>query len=493
MIVSLKGVGKRYGDNVVLRDVDLELNEAEVHVLAGENGAGKSTLIKILGGVISDYEGEYQLDGKTVRFGSSREAMQAGVAVIHQELSLIPTMSIADNLLLGDFPTKAGFVQTAMVANEASAALAKVGVTQPIDTKVSTLPIATQQLIEIAKALRHEAKVVIMDEPTSALNKEEAERLFKLIGELKQRGVAIVYITHKMEEIERLADRITVLRDGEKIVTAQNLSQTEVVKHMVGRELSEFRNHESTNDPKQLLELQNFSVTQGAKTLISNLNLDLKAGEVLGLAGLEGSGNSALLHAVFGSRGKRSGTLKLEGKEVKINNPADAVANGIALVTNDRKASGLVLDMEVGQNMTLATFRRFFPMGWHRANSENAHHQKQRVDMAVRAATLQMPIGQLSGGNQQKAILAKWVDTQPKLLMLDEPTRGIDIGAKQEIYAKINEWKQIGMGILLISSELQELLQLSDRIMVLHRGHKTAELTREQATPENIMKAAMSA
>lgn len=477
----------------MLRNVDLDLFAGEVHVLAGENGAGKSTLIKILGGVLSDYEGSYCLHGHEVHFGSSRDAMKAGVAVIHQELSLVPCMSISDNLLLGDFPCKSGFVDQKQVFATASQALKRVGVVEPINTPVEELPIATQQLIEIAKALRHEAKLVIMDEPTSALNTQEAERLFSLIAELKAQGVAIVYITHKMDEIERLADRVTVLRDGELVVTAQKLSHSEIVRHMVGRELSNFEPEHGTKVGGNVLELKSFSVFNKRKCAISELDLVVAEGEVVGLAGLEGSGNSELLHGLFGNASKTTGEMTLSGKNVKLRNPNEALQHQIALVTNDRKATGLVLDMEVGHNMTLTTFRRFFPLGWHKKKREIEHQKELAAKVQVKCHSLTHSVGQLSGGNQQKVVLAKWVDTNPRLLMLDEPTRGIDIGAKRDIYEHIAEWKSTGMAILLISSELDELLRLSDRVIVLHQGHKSAEFTRQEATPEAVMEAAMSA
>ncbi|HLO98020.1 MAG TPA: sugar ABC transporter ATP-binding protein, partial [Fimbriimonas sp.] len=462
MIVQLRGIGKKYGDISVLRNIDLDLFAGEVHVLAGENGAGKSTLIKILGGVLSEYEGSYLLGGSEVHFCSSRDAMKAGVAVIHQELSLVPCMSIADNLLLGDFPHKAGFIDQKQVLETASQALKKVGVVDPLSTPVSQLPIATQQLIEIAKALRHEAKLVIMDEPTSALNAQEAERLFALIAELKAQGVAIVYITHKMDEIERLADRITVLRDGELVVTAEKLTHSEIVRHMVGRELSEYDAAEAVHGGDTVLELKQFSVYNKRKCVIADLDLSVAEGEVVGLAGLEGSGNSDLLHGIFGNASRTTGELRLGGEPVRLNGPNDAVHHRLALVTNDRKATGLVLDMEVGHNMTLTTFRRFFPMGWHQQKRETEHQTELGKKLNVKSPSLTHAVGQLSGGNQQKVVLAKWVDTQPRLLMLDEPTRGIDVGAKRDIYEHIARWKAQGMAILLISSELDELLRLSD-------------------------------
>ncbi len=532
----------------------------EVHVLAGENGAGKSTLMKVLGGIVTDYEGTVEIGGETVRLRSPQDAARRGVAIIHQELSLVPTMTVADNLFLGEMPTQGGFVRRRAMDDAARAALAKVGLDVPTDTPMERLPIATQQLVEVAKALRHKGKVVVMDEPTSALNVQEAERLFGLIAELKDQGVGIVYISHKMDEIERLADRITVLRDGEWVATrpAAGLPVPELVRLMVGdkgvapvdgspwsrgAELSTeaqaiaqaegrtvgealstpstweatsedssdavFASLPSADPPTVLpssrpsfqgepssefaLEVEGMTVVQNGRRVVDGVGLKVQAGEVVGLAGLEGSGNSALLLAIFGAFGRVPGTVAIEGQRTTIRNPKDAIRKRVALLTSDRKTSGLVLPMSITGNATLAALPRLSKGGWRSDRKERDVAERAKADLSIRTASLDLPVGSLSGGNQQKVALAKWIETNPKVLLLDEPTRGIDINAKREIYALIEKWKAQGMAIVVITSELPELLLLADRILVMHRGHVVSEMARAEATADRVVHAAMNA
>jgi ABC-type sugar transport system ATPase subunit len=486
-----------YGSVQVLKNVSFDVLPGEVHVLAGENGAGKSTLIKVIGGVVTHYTGDLEVAGKTVRWHSPHDAAGRGVSVIHQELSLVPSMTVADNLFLGDLPTKNGFVRTREMRERSRSALEKVGLTVSPDTLVGDLPIATQQLVEVAKALRRSAKVVVMDEPTSALNVQEAERLFQLIAELKSQGCGVVYISHKMDEIERLADRITVLRDGEWIATepAAQIPPDRLVRLMVGdKDMRAAVAYKPPNRGEPILEAELVSVRSQGRELVSDVSLSVRKGEVLGLAGLEGSGNSALLLGLFGSFGPLpAGSLRIAGKPVRISSPSEAIKHGVALLTSDRKASGLILPLSVAANITLADIRRLSSGGWRRPRMESAVARNLADRLKVRAASLEMPVGELSGGNQQKVALAKWVQTEPQVLLLDEPTRGIDINAKREIYALIEQWKEAGMGIVLITSELPELLLLSDRIMVMHRGRVIRELSRDQADADSVVQAAMNA
>jgi ABC-type sugar transport system ATPase subunit len=524
--VRLTNVTKSYGPATVLKGVSMDILPGEVHVLAGENGAGKSTLMKVLGGIVTDYEGAVEIGGENVRLRSPQDAARRGVSIIHQELSLVPTMSVMDNLFLGEMPTKGGFVQRRDMADAARNALAKVGLDTPIDTPMERLPIATQQLVEVAKALRHKGRVVVMDEPTSALNVQEAERLFGLIAELKAQGVGIVYISHKMDEIERLADRITVLRDGEWVATkpASELSVPELVRLMVGdkglREPLSSSGERGRGGGEDLatateaayegkpvrqssasveasgpaaLEVENVTVDQNGRRIVDGAGLTVRAGEVVGLAGLEGSGNSALLLAIFGAFGRVSGTVKIEGKPIAIRNPKDAIRHRIALLTSDRKTTGLVLPMSITGNTTLASLPSVSKGGWRSDRRERVVAEKAQKDLSIRAASLDLPVSSLSGGNQQKVALAKWIETDPKVLLLDEPTRGIDINAKREIYALIDGWKAQGMAIVVITSELPELLLLADRILVMHRGHVVAEMTRSEATADRVVHAAMNA
>ncbi len=499
-LVRMTGVNKRFGPVQVLYDVDLEIRAGEVHVLAGENGAGKSTLIKVLAGVYPDYAGTIEIAGRTVRPESPLAANALGVAVIYQELSLVPSMSVADNIFLGRPRTgTAGLVDDRAQAAEARRLLADLGMEVDVERNVEDFPIGTQQLIEIAKALSYDARVIVMDEPTSALSAPEVERLFALVDELKSRGCGIVYITHKMEEIERIADRITVLRDGRLVgsAPASELPPQELVRWMVGREVDrQFPERQGgRGSPAERLRVEQFSVEgggRGAKRPVDDVGFSVDAGEILGIGGLQGSGASELLLGLFGALGKRArGRVWLDGAPVRFTRPRQAIDRGVALLTNDRKATGLVLSTSVVANATLAALRRLAPRGWRNPNRERETTAALAEALKLRAASLEMEVGTLSGGNQQKVALAKWLATDPQLFLLDEPTRGVDVGAKQEIYQLMDEWTSRGIAIILITSEMPELLAMSDRILVMHRGRVTAEFDRREASPERVLEAAM--
>lgn len=496
-LVRLTGITKRFGAVTVLKDVKFEVAAGEVHVLAGENGAGKSTLIKILAGIHTDFEGQIQYCGQPARPRSPLEANALGVAVIHQELSLIGPMSVADNIFLGRTPTRGGFVCDARQHEEALHWVRQLGLEIDVRQPVEQFPIAVQQLIEIAKALSQKAKVIVMDEPTSALNAPEVEKLFALIHTLKQRGCGIVYISHKMEEIECIADRITVLRDGEWVGTApaKELPTQKFIQWMVGRDLGEQFPRRAPHPGAERLRLENFGVFPeglAGKCAAQGVSLEVRAGEILGIGGLQGSGTSQLLLGMFGAYGCATrGAMRLDGSEVSFASPRSAIESGLVLLTNDRKATGLVLSLSIIANATLAGLRELSRAGWRRPDAERAAAESTTSRMKLRAASLELEVGALSGGNQQKVAIAKWLQTRPKILLLDEPTRGIDVAAKREIYQLMDEWTAQGMAIVLISSEMPELLTLSDRIVVMHRGKLTARFSRAQATPEAILAAAM--
>jgi len=496
-LVSMKGISKRFGGAWALQNVDFTIFPGEVHVLAGENGAGKTTLIKILAGVYPDFKGTIHINGKYVHPRSPQEAAELGVAVIHQELSLVPSMTVADNIFMGRPITRSGFVRDSLQKKKAGSLLSKLGLSIDENSFVDQLPISMRQLVEIAKALARNARVIVMDEPTSALNAPEVEKLFSLIHDLKNHGCGIVYISHKMEEIETIADRITVLRDGRLVGSsqAQNLPVPKLIKWMVGREMDkQFPRHQGKMG-KERLRINNFSVFPRGfshKPAVDKVSLFVHQGEILGIGGLQGSGASELLLGLFGAYGKNTrGTLFLGGKQICLDSPRKAINHGISLVTNDRKTTGLVLSMSIIANATLADLNRLSPGGWRNPTKERQVTRKITKPLNLQAASLDMNMNELSGGNQQKVVMAKWLQTNPELLLLDEPTRGVDVGAKREIYHLMNQWTSQGIAIILITSEMPELLAMSDRIVVMHRGRITAEFPREQAAPDLVLAAAM--
>ena len=497
LLVRMRGIGKRFGPVTVLQGVDLDIRGGEVLILAGENGAGKSTLIKILGGVYPDFEGSIEIGGVQVRPGSPLEANELGVAVIYQELSLVAAMSVADNIFLGRPLAKAGFVSDREQQRQAAELVGTLGIEVDVTRRVEELPIAQQQMVEIAKALARRAKVLVMDEPTSALSAPEVSRLFSLIADLKARGCGIVYITHKMEEIQRVADRIAVLRDGRNVgeAPAADLPPTKLVEWMVGREIGEqFPRIQHEPGPVRLA-LEHFSVehpSQPGRLAVDDVTLQVRSGEVLGLGGLQGSGASELFWGLFGAYGRRvRGQAQVNGTPFQVKSPAKSIQQGVALLTNDRKASGLVLPLSIVANTTLAALRELSSGGWRRPGLEDQVAREHATRLNLKAASLDQDVGVLSGGNQQKVVLAKWLQTAPKVLLLDEPTRGIDVGAKREIYELLNQLTGQGLAIVMITSELPELLALSDRVLVMHRGRVSAEFARGVATPEKVLEAAM--
>jgi len=493
----MTGITKEFSGVRVLDDVSFELNRGEVHVLAGENGAGKSTLMKILSGALSHYTGEIVLDGQPVRFSSPHDAAWQGIAMIHQELSLINSMSVVDNVFLGREHTSGGmWLDRKRQEAKTREILGRLGLEINVNRLVGDYSMSVRQLIEIARALAFDARILIMDEPTSSLNHPEVAQLFRLISELKQQ-CGVIYITHKMEEIYRLADRITVLRDGRHVCTdtAENLSKHELVKKLVGRNVSEQYPARNVSSGRTVLDVQNLSIagrTGSTRTPVHDVSFSVKAGEILGFAGLQGSGNSELFHGLFGSYGRCvAGRILLGGEVYHPRSPAHAKRVGLALLTNDRKGNGLVQEMNVMQNISLGSINKISGGGWMRESLEKGIAELHRKQLNIRMVSENQGINELSGGNQQKVVLAKWLETSPKILLLDEPTRGVDIGAKYEIYEAMNRWSAEGLAILLITSELSELLALSDRIMVMHRGRINASYARDEATQENIVQAAM--
>jgi len=498
LLLEMRQIRKAFSGVEVLRGVDLTLRRGEVHALVGENGAGKSTLIKILGGVHRDYQGQIRLYGHDVRFRGPRDAEAHGIAVIHQELALIPHLSVAENMFLGrEARTRYGWLDRATMRRAATSVLkGQLGVELDSSRRIGELPIAAQQLVEIAKALSRHAEILVMDEPTSALSDAETQRLFTAIRQLRDRGVGIIYISHKMEEIYALADRISVLRDGQHIGTApaSELPQDRLVHWMVGRKIEQFLPKHEAELGEERLRVQNLWLREpgGTRWVVRDANLQVRAGEIVGLAGLMGSGASELLGAVYGRYGAPpQGEICVNGTRLLRPSPRESIRRGVALLTNDRKASGLVLTMSVLHNLSLATLNRYLRAGVLSSRRERVRCVAYAERMKLRAPSLGLPVTTLSGGNQQKVVFARWLLTEPQVLLLDEPTRGIDVAAKADIYALLNDLTSAGLGILLITSELPELLALADRILVLHRGSIVTEFQRDEATQERIMHAAL--
>jgi D-xylose transport system ATP-binding protein len=497
-ILEMREITKSFPGVKALDGVTFDLRHGEVHALVGENGAGKSTLIKILAGVYphGEYGGEIVLDGSSRAFGSVSDSERAGIAVIFQELSLVKDLSVAENIFLGREPRRFGIINWEELYGRAQQFLDSLHLAIDPLTPVRNLGIGQQQLVEIAKALSQNARIVVLDEPTAALTDAEVETLFGILNDLRARGVAMIYISHKLDEVFRLSDRTTVLRDGRTIDTnaTTDTDEAEVIAKMVGRAVDQIFPETRHDRGETIFEARHVTVEDPSvpgKLLVNDVSLSARKGEVLGIAGLMGSGRSELLMAIFGAHaGRRSAEIFINGSQVQIKNPGDAINRGIGFVTEDRKRYGLILDQTILRNMTLAGLRRLSGRFITNEDAETAAGERAGSELRIKANSVFTVVGTLSGGNQQKVVLAKWLLTEPRVLFLDEPTRGIDVGAKQEIYAQINRLAEHGLAIVLVSSELPEVLGLSDRVIVLHEGRLTGEFTRSEATPEAVMSCA---
>ncbi|WP_142505066.1 xylose ABC transporter ATP-binding protein [Melghirimyces algeriensis] len=494
----MKGITKEFPGVKALDNVQLNVKKGEIHALCGENGAGKSTLIKILSGLYpsGSYEGECLIHGKPQSFSSIRDAETAGIAIIYQELALVSEMTVAENIVLGAEPSRKGVIDWDQVTHDVQRWLAEVGLKNiNPQEKIRNLGVGQQQLVEIAKALSKKAEILLLDEPTASLTDSEVEILMGILQELRKRGVTCLYISHKLNEVFRIADTITVLRDGQTVSTRPTSQMTEdqVIAQMVGRELTD-RFPKSKRSPGEvLLSVQDYSVYEpGTKSKkVDRISFEIRKGEILGIAGLMGAGRTELVTSLFGGYpGKSDGEVWMDGKNIRIQSPKDAIRLGIALVTENRKETGLILGMDIRQNLSLAHLDRLHRGGVLQENEEVSLAEQYSQELRVKAPSLETVVGTLSGGNQQKVVIGKWLMTQPRLLILDEPTRGIDVGAKYEIYQIMNRLAEKGISIVMVSSELPEILGMSDRILVMHEGRFTAELSHEEATQENIMYAA---
>jgi D-xylose transport system ATP-binding protein len=497
-LLEMRGIRKRFPGVLALDRVSFDLQGGEIHALVGENGAGKSTLMNVLGGVYpyGTYEGEIRVEGEERRFDGVRASEEAGIAVVHQELSLVPEFSIAENIFLGREPRRFGVIRAEEIHSRAQRMLDELHLKLQAHTPLGYLGIGQQHLVEIAKALTREARILVLDEPTAALTESEVEVLFGILGRLRANGAGIVYISHKLDEVFHLADRITVLRDGHSVSTDPTpaLDTQQLIARMVGRDVSEIFPTSQRTLQEVVFEARGVTVEDPhvrGKVLVDDVSFSVRRGEVLGIAGLVGAGRSELMMAIFGAHsGRKSGEFVVNGTPVAIGSPSDAIAAGIGFVTEDRKRFGLLLDHTIVTNLTLAALKRISgPIVTH-PDAETAAGQRSMKELRIKASSVFTVVGTLSGGNQQKVVLAKWLLTNPKILFLDEPTRGIDIGAKQEIYMQINRLAAEGMAIVLVSSELPEVLGLSDRVLVLHEGRLSGQFRREDASAEAVMAAA---
>jgi ABC-type sugar transport system ATPase subunit len=496
-IIEVRRITKRYPGVVALDDVSLEVAEGELHAIVGENGAGKSTLMKILAGVIPDYEGQLRVRGEVARFRDTRDAEQAGVSIIHQELNLVDELSAAANIFLGREPRRARwFLRDATMERDAAALLDELECQVHPRQPAGELRVGDQQLVEIAKALSLKADIVIMDEPTSALTETEVARLYRVIERLRARRVTILYISHKMDEVFRLADRITVLRDGRHVDTLDRRAAEprQVIHLMVGREIEETKLSQAREQGETVLDVRGLSLPwpgHARRWRLHEINFTLRRGEILGIAGLMGAGRTELLECLFGASTRPpQGQILLQGRPVRLQHPADARRAGVALVTEDRKRLGLFSQLPVEQNITICTLRDYVAGGLLSRRGERNAAEGITHQLSVRTASVASPVTSLSGGNQQKCIIGRWLLTRPDVLLLDDPTRGIDVGAKAELYRLMDQLCRQGLAMIVTSSELPELLTVCDRILVLCEGRLTGEFSRAEATEQRIMEAA---
>jgi rhamnose transport system ATP-binding protein len=489
-LISARGIGKQFAGVEVLRDVDLDLMAGEIHALLGENGAGKSTFAKILAGVYRPSRGTLRVNGVEVEIPSPIAAQRLGITLIHQEPISFPDLSVAENLVIGrDRGRPLSRVRWGELKRNAERAMQELGIELDVTRPMRGLSIADQQMVEIARALLSDSRLIIMDEPTAPLTPKEVEKLFGIARQLKADGRTIIFISHRLEEVRALCVRVTIFRDGNRIATerTQALEDDDIIRLMIGREVKSYLH-------KTGAELGEVALAVSGLTLpgkFEDISFTVRAGEVVGLGGLVGAGRTDVARAIFGVAPAESGTVSVFGREVTIAEPADAVANGLAFVPEDRAVAGIFRTLSVAQNLTAAVPGRIAPRGVIRRKVERRLVREAIERLRVRLASVRQPIGELSGGNQQKAILARWLLTDPRILILDEPTRGIDIGVKAEFYEMIGELAASGRAILLISSELPELLALSDRVLVMSEGRLTAELKRGEATEESVMQAAV--
>ena len=494
MQISMKSINKSFAGNPVLKDAKFDLADGEIHALVGENGAGKSTLMKILTGVYTRDSGEVLVDGNPVNFSHPKEAEAAGIVFIYQEINAMPDLSVTENMFIGrEVRKRFGVVDSAEMERQAEAILKRLGVRIPVRKAMGELSIGQQQMVEIAKALLVNAKVLILDEPTAAMTLEETKTLFRILKELKQKGVSSIYISHRMEEIFEICDRVTILRDGQFIGTRQigETDMNSLIKMMIGREIGERFPARGCSIGDTVLQIEDFT----RNGTFQNVSFSVRAGEVLGVSGLMGAGRTEIMQAIFGYLPHDSGSVRVMGKEVEIRSPEQAKKLGIGFITEDRKTEGLMLEDSIQLNIGLPNLERISHHGVLDTKKDDEMAQSAIHDLSIRCSGAEEACENLSGGNQQKVVFGKWIFIDPKILILDEPTRGVDVGAKKEIYNVINRLAEKGVAIVMVSSELPEILGMSDRVMVVHEGKVAGILDNltggddsgRKATQENIM------
>ncbi|GAB3652530.1 sugar ABC transporter ATP-binding protein [Zhihengliuella somnathii] len=497
-ILQMQDITKTFPGVKALSNVNLSVKRGEIHAICGENGAGKSTLMKVLSGVYphGSYEGKIMYEGEEMKFSSIKDSEHRGIVIIHQELALVPHLSVAENIFLGNEQQKAGFIEWNHTNTEAAKLMARVGLNELPVTLVGQLGVGKQQLIEIAKALSKDVKLLILDEPTAALNDSDSEHLLDLLRELRKEGITSIIISHKLGEIEDIADTTTIIRDGQTVETLDmadpGSNQDRIIRGMVGRDLSQRYPEREPKIGDVVFEVRDWTVhhsTQTDRVIVDNASLNVRAGEIVGIAGLMGAGRTELAMSVFGHSYGRgiSGEVYMDGRKVDTSSVGKAIKAGLAYVSEDRKTFGLNLIEDIRINTTAAGLGKISPNGFVNGNEEIRIAEGYRKSMNIKSPTVMASTGNLSGGNQQKVVLGKWLHTEPELLILDEPTRGIDVGAKFEIYQIINQLADAGKAVLVISSELPELLGICDRIYTLAYGRMTGQLDRSEATQENLM------
>lgn len=487
-LLEMRGITKRFPGVTALDAVDFELEKGEVHVLLGENGAGKSTLIKMLSGAYQPDEGEILLDGEKMEINSAMDAQKLGISTIYQEFNLVPQLTVAENIFLGRQPRRLGFVDRWKMKKDTQDLLDRIKVRVNPDDRVEDLGVARRQMVEIAKALSLDARILIMDEPTASLSGQEVDRLFEIIQGLKEDEVGVIFISHHLEEVIEIGDRVTVLRDGEYVdrVPAGNTERAEFVRLMVGRDIEDQFPRRKPEIGEVLLEARNLT----REGVLEDVSFELCAGEVVGIAGIVGAGRTETAEAIFGAAPADSGDVVVGGEAVRPGDPREAKHQGIGFITEDRQGEGIVPPLSVAENLGLAALADNSRLGWVNRGKQRQQAEEMIEGLNIRTPGPEQEIRYLSGGNQQKAVIGKWLLADSKVLIMDEPTRGIDVGAKVEIYELMNDLTANGAGILMISSELPEVLGMSDRILVMSQGRITGELSAEEATQENVMELA---